>query len=83
MSMTDLLARAGRALHGPVWRTGLAGDLSVSRNTLDRWVSGREAVPVGVWGELRERLAKRAELAKELADAVAKYDMMTVTINRT
>lgn len=67
----DLLDRVGRALYGTAYQTELSRTLDVRRDTVRRWLSGREAVPPGVWVELASALAERRETLIGLASEVS------------
>ena len=47
-----LLRRAGEALYGPAFAAPLSARLGVRRDTLRRWLNGREAVPSGAAHDL-------------------------------
>jgi len=70
----DDLARIGLALFGPSWTTPLADALSVHRDTVQKWKSGKSRPPPGIRAEAAELLRKRAAesiaLASELEASV-------------
>ncbi len=76
-----LLRRVGVALFGPRWQSALAIDLDVSDRTMRRWVAG-DAIPHGVWGELKLLTYSRGlvliEISDELNGIVSKHDLNTI-----
>jgi len=62
----DLIRQAGEALYGERWKTALAKDLGVSRDSVNDWSSDppRMNPRPGVYDDLRALLeARRAEIA--------------------
>jgi plasmid maintenance system antidote protein VapI len=72
--LTDLdrLARAGRLLYGDWWHTRLAAALGVARKTVQRWASGEQPVPPGIWIEIRGLLELHAGEARAFARTLPK-----------
>ena len=73
----DLLADAGRALHGERWKHPLAKDLAISRNTPKLWCDGTTPITVThpIFVKLREllrdRLAPLAAVHQRISRAIA------------
>lgn len=63
----ELLREIGEALFGDRWRDELPNVLGVSERNVRRWIANPEAVPAGVWNELRQLLAERGQLLQTLA----------------
>lgn len=57
--MSALLREAGKALYGPRWQSDIARDLGVSDRTVRRWDAGQNAIPPGVWANIRALLTTR------------------------
>ena len=59
----ELLAQAGRALHGEEWITPLSRDLGIRWDTVRDWASGRNerfSMEHPVWVEITRLLRDRA-----------------------
>ena len=71
----DMLAYAGRAMHGARWIMSTARDLAVSDNTVSKWMSGRVPLPAthGVFADLAGLLERRASEIRQAADVLAAY----------
>lgn len=52
---------AGRALYGERWKSALAADLGVSRDSVDDWSTGRMRPRLGVWEDVAALLTERIE----------------------
>jgi len=65
----------GEALFGTSFAYPLAFDLNVNPRVVQRWASGRMAIPDGIWGELAELCRSRrgllARVEKKLRRMVA------------
>jgi len=57
--VSALLREAGEALYGPRWQSDIARDLGVSDRTVRRWDAGQNAIPPGVWANIRALLKER------------------------
>jgi len=75
----DLLAKAGRLIHGEQWQGPLSWDLGISRETLRRWLNGKESLPQdhGIWSDLSDILT---ETATDFADRSFKMIAMALEI---
>lgn len=63
MNDLSLFRAIGAALYGPQWQGEMARQLNVNPTTLQRWVNGRFAIPLGIWNDLLPLVvARRAEL---------------------
>lgn len=67
LTMTpDLLARAGRCLHGDHWQVPLSRDLGVNDRTMRHWAAGDRPIPVEIGLELIPMLRKRRQESGDL-----------------
>ena len=64
----DTLAAVGQALFGSHWQEPMADALLVSSRTVRYWIAGREQIPIGIWGELRDLIADYQTDLSELYD---------------
>lgn len=71
----DVLAYAGRAMHGDRWLMSTARDLAVSDDTVSRWMSGRVALPAthGALVDLCRVLVERNEEISNAYNVLAAY----------
>jgi hypothetical protein len=53
----DELAGIGERIFGPQWQRVLSSALGVNYRTLQRWATGRNAIPDSVAGDVRRLLA--------------------------
>jgi len=67
-----LLRRAGQALFGERWQTGLAGVASVSDRTIRRWIAAPHDIPEDVWREIGHALRLRVAEVKTIQDVIEK-----------
>ena len=73
--MTDqaTIARIGQTIWGPSWQGPMAEALKQQHRTIEDWSSGRVAVPLEAWKELREaarqQYLKLADLDAEIVRA--------------
>jgi transcriptional regulator with XRE-family HTH domain len=63
-----MIEEAGRLLYGRDYHRQLAAALGVARRVVQRWESGRDAVPHGVWGQLAGLVSARERECALLAD---------------
>lgn len=63
-----LIRQAAEALFGPHWQTELARSAGVTDRTVRRWVAGTSPVPAGLYAELADAAAARAQVLTDLAD---------------
>jgi hypothetical protein len=74
-SMTDQakIAKIGQTIWGPSWQEPMAAALKQQRRTVEDWSSGRAAIPLEAWKELREaarqQYLKLADLDAEIVQA--------------
>jgi transcriptional regulator with XRE-family HTH domain len=65
-------------VYGRVWQMPLAEDLGVNLRTEQRWASGKQAPPPGIYARLaalaRARVAELEELLPALMDAAEPLD---------
>jgi transcriptional regulator with XRE-family HTH domain len=65
-------------VYGRVWQMPLAEDLGVNLRTVQRWASGKQAPPPGIYAKLaalaRARVAELEELLPALMDAAEPLD---------
>jgi transcriptional regulator with XRE-family HTH domain len=65
-------------VYGRVWQMPLAEDLGVNLRTVQRWASGKQAPPPGIYARLaalaRARVAELEELLPALMDAAEPLD---------
>jgi transcriptional regulator with XRE-family HTH domain len=65
-------------IYGRVWQMPLAEDLGVNLRTVQRWASGKQAPPPGIYAKLaalaRARVAELEELLPALMDAAQEGD---------
>jgi hypothetical protein len=63
------LRTIGTACYGEnSWQTPLAADLGVGLRTMQRWASGRNAIPGTIWPELAAICETRGVILRETAD---------------
>jgi hypothetical protein len=73
--MTDqtTIAKIGQTIWGPSWQGPMAAALKQQPRTVEDWSSGRAAVPLEAWKELREaarqQYLKLADLDAEIVRA--------------
>ncbi len=64
-----LFARVGLTLYGAQWQERMARELGVSGRSVRYWLSGRHAIPVGIWGELRSlAILRRREIGAVIVE---------------
>lgn len=70
----EMLAVAGRMLHGDEWQAPLARELGINRETIRRWLNGSAPLPAehGVFDDLKAILLRRASEASEHGAAMAR-----------
>lgn len=73
MSDQAAIAKIGQTIWGPSWQGPMAAALKQQPRTIDDWSTGRVAVPLEVWKELREaarqQYLKLADLDAEIVRA--------------
>jgi hypothetical protein len=73
--MTDqtMIAKIGQTIWGAAWQAPMADALKQQHRTIEDWSSGRVAVPLEAWKELREaarqQYLKLADLDAEIVRA--------------
>ena len=70
MDERALLEEAGTALFGADWKPALRDALNVDSRSLRSWLQ-TGTIPTGVWREIHDLLAQRAELARTLCERIS------------
>jgi hypothetical protein len=65
-----ILRKAGRRLFGEDWQGSLSLAIGVSPRSIRRWSAGEEAVPPGIWRDIRRTATERSIAAKQIADDI-------------
>lgn len=63
----QLLHDVGAALYGPRWQSELAAALGVSVRTVQRWASGKNAVPSWLSVKLAESVSGKLQVLEKLS----------------
>lgn len=61
------LEKIGTSLFGTGWRNQIASYLNVNPARVTDWVNGRRPIPAGIWAELDQLAAQRAEQVATVA----------------
>lgn len=68
-----ILRRAGVLMFGSDWAPRMADALDVNLRSVQRWTSGAQPIPTGVWGELASLADARGRMLAALtAELVAR-----------
>lgn len=80
----DLLAAAGRAMHGDRWVVPLSDDISLNPETMRKFMSGRMAVPDTLLDEtgslVRKRIRELQAVNKQIEAALPRSPASAPTV---
>jgi hypothetical protein len=67
--LAELFTKVGRELYGEQFTAPMATLLSVDRNTVGKWASGKSRIPPRLWPELTDIIDHRQRKLTELRRA--------------